>query len=252
VKKWNTFFTLLLGARTDFASTPFAVNFMVEQREHLLVAGEDGKLISDSDVRITGEDVWNGIRRDILLSLRKLPSSKILYYNPAVGAIPEDVPGQFLSLCGWAKEKDLLEAFHELESSKAERKIVMVENFQDARLLHPADAPRTSFSSRPAEPQPETSRSIFASLFNGTDDPKFHVIIMTKNFGFMNKEVLARSGAETNILKGCHKRVAFNLSDDDLTAMIPHQKTTDRRGPRRVWFEDMRTGSVTDFLPYGK
>ena len=68
----------------------------------------------------------------------------------------------------------------------------------------------------------------------------------------MNKEVLSRSGAEANILKGCGKRIAFNLSDDDLGTMIPHLKSQDRRGPRRVWFEDMRTGSVLDFLPYEK
>ena len=184
-------------------------------------------------------------------SLRSLRSCEVLYYNPSVGAVPQDVPDYFICLSGRAKEKDLLDAFHELESSKSEKKIVMIENFQDARLLHPGDAPRASFSSRPAEPPPQSARTIFASLFNGTDDPKYHVIVMTKNFGFMNKEVLARSGAETNILKGCAKRVAFNLSDDDLTAMIPHQKVSDRRGPRRVWFEDMRTGTVLDFLPYG-
>ena len=249
-EKWNTFFTLLLGARTDFASTPFAVDFTEEQREHLIVAGEDGNLSSDSEVRISGEDVWNGIRRGIMRSLRSLRSCEVLYYNPAVGEVPRDVPDYFICLSGRAKEKDLLNAFYELEASKSEKKIVMVENFQDARLLHPGDAPRASFSSRPAEPQPETSRTIFASLFNGTEDPKYHVIVMTKNFGFMSKEVLARSGAEANILKGCAKRVAFNLSDDDLTTMIPHQKISDRRGPRRVWFEDMRTGKVLDFLPF--
>ena len=250
-EKWNTFFTLLLGARTDFSSTPFAVDFTEEQREHLLVAGEDGSLSSDSEVRISGEDVWDGLRRGIMRSLRSLRSCEVLYYNPAVGAVPQDVPDYFICLSGRAKEKDLLDAFQELESSKSEKKIVMIENFQDARLLHPGDAPRASFSSRPAEPQPQSVRTMFASLFNGTDDPKYHVIVMTKNFGFMNKEVLARSGAEANILKGCAKRVAFNLSDDDLTAMIPHQKVSDRRGPRRVWFEDMRTGTVLDFLPYG-
>ena len=215
------------------------------------MAGEDGSLSSDSEVRISGEDVWDGLRRGIMRSLRSLRSCEVLYYNPAVGAVPQDVPDYFICLSGRAKEKDLLDAFQELESSKSEKKIVMIENFQDARLLHPGDAPRASFSSRPAEPQPQSVRTMFASLFNGTDDPKYHVIVMTKNFGFMNKEVLARSGAEANILKGCAKRVAFNLSDDDLTAMIPHQKVSDRRGPRRVWFEDMRTGTVLDFLPYG-
>lgn len=251
-EKWNTFFTLLFGARTDFSSTPFAVDFTEEQREHLLVAGEDGNLSSDSDVRITGEEVWDGLRRDIMRSLQSMRVCEVLYYNPTVGEVPQDVPDYFISLSGRAKEKDLLEAFQKLESSKSEKKIIIVENFQDARLLHPGDAPRTTFSSHQAPPQPETPRSIFSSLFNGTDDPKYHVIIMTKNFGFMNKEVLARSGADTNILRGCNKRVAFNLSEDDLTVMIPHQKVSDRRGPRRVWFEDMRTGTVLDFLPYGK
>jgi len=251
-ENWKTMFTVLLGARTDFSSTPFSVDFTEEQREHLIIAGEDGNLSSDFEVRITGEAVWNGLRRDILISLEDLPSSEILYYNPAVGAVPQDVPGHFIALNGRAKEKELLDAFHELDASRAKKKIVFVENFQEARLLHPSDAPRTSFSSRPSDPQPETPHSIFASLFNGTDDPKYHVLLMTKNFGFMNKEVLARSGAEANILKGCAKRVAFNLSDDDLNAMIPHQKVSDRRGPRRVWFEDMRTGVVLDFLPYGK
>ena len=170
-EKWNTFYTLLLGARTDFSSTPFAVDFTEEQREHLLVAGEDGNLSSDSEVRISGEDVWNGLRRGIMRSLRSLRSCEVLYYNPSVGAVPQDVPDYFICLSGRAKEKDLLDAFHELESSKSEKKIVMIENFQDARLLHPGDAPRASFSSRPAEPPPQSARTIFASLFNGTDDP---------------------------------------------------------------------------------
>lgn len=249
--KWNTLFTLLAGARTDFASSPFPVAFSEMQREHLLIAGEDGNLSPDFEVRISGEDVWDGLRRGIVRSLAHLDSCKVLYYNPGVGELPEGIPDEFIGLTGRASDVELMDAFKALEAFECKRKIVMVENFQEARLLHPGDAPRPSFQTRPSEPVEETTASVFASLFNGTANPKFHAIVMTKNFSFMNKEVLARSGAETNILKGCGKRIAFNLSDDDLGVMIPHLKTQDRRGPRRVWFEDMSNGQVVDFLPYG-
>ena len=253
-KRWNTHFSLLFGARTDFASTPLAVEFLHEQREHLLVAGEDGNLSSDFEVKITGEDVWLGVRRGIIESLDNADSCDVLYYNPGVRDVPSEIPDYFMKLGGMAKEADVLRALKELIRSKCERKVVIVENFQDARLIHPGEAPRPSFSSRPSATtvDSDSARTLFASAFNGTDEPKFHVILLTKNFNFMNKEVLSRSGAEANILKGCGKRIAFNLSDDDLGTMIPHLKSQDRRGPRRVWFEDMRTGSVLDFLPYEK
>jgi hypothetical protein len=249
--KWNTLFTVLVGARTDFVSSPFPVAFSEMQREHLLIAGEDGDLSPDFEVRISGEDVWEGLRRGIIRSLGRFDSCKVLYYNPGVGELPAGIPEDFLSLTGRAGDAELINAFKTMESSGCDRKIVIVENFQEARLLHPGDAPRMSFQSRSPEQVLETSASVFSSLFNGTANPKFHVIIMTKNFSFMNKEVLARSGAETNILKGCGKRIAFNLSDDDLGVMIPHLKSQDRRGPRRVWFEDVSNGQVVDFLPYG-
>ena len=248
--KWNTHFTVLLGAKTDFVSTPFAIPFTHDQREHLLITGEDGNLSSDFEIKISGEDVWAGIRRGISRSLEAVESCDVLYYNPGERDVPSNVSKAFHGLGGMTTEEELLKAIQELVSSTASKKIFFVENFQDAQMLHPGDAPRPSFSSKPAEPHYDSPHSLFASVFNGTGSPSFHVIIMTKNFGFMNKEVLARSGAEANILKSCGKRIAYNISDDDMTAMIPHQKPQDRRGPMRIWFEDMRTGAVSDFMPY--
>lgn len=250
--RWKIHLTLLAGARTDFASTPFAVSFFDEQREHLLVAGEDGGFSDDFEVKISGEGIWNGLRRGFAKSLGFMDSCAVCHYNPSERDPAPDMPGHFIRLGGMAREKELLAALKELAASKCRCRVLFVENFQEARMLHPGDAPRPSFSSRPAAPAvPETPGSIFASAFNGTGEPPFHVVLMTKNFSFMGKEVLSRSGAEANILKGCGKRIAFNLSDDDLATMVPHLKSQDRRGPRRVWFEDLRTGTVTDFLPYG-
>lgn len=248
-KEWKTQFSLILGSRTDFRSTPFVVAFLAEPREHLLIAGEDGKISTDFEVRIDGSDIWTGLLRGICVSLSEAGSCDVLYYNPGERDVPRGIPDSFIALAGLATEEDLIKAIHELESSSCKSKVMLVENFQDATLLHPADAPRPSYSARPTEPPPETAHSIFASLFNGSGAPKIHTILMTKNFGYMNKEVLARSGAEANILKSCSKRVAYNLSDDDLSVMIPHQKVHDRRGPRRIWYEN-RMGNVIDFMPY--
>lgn len=251
-EKWNVLFPILLGARTDFASTPFAVSFTANPREHMLVAGEDGELIEGGEVRITGEDIWKGIRHGLIRSFRPLRSCEVLWYDPTVPGNPPGLPDWFIAVGGRARGEDLLAAFRELARAKAERKIVVVENFQDATLLHPGDAPRPTFGPKPAEPPPETARSVFAAAFNGLEAPPFHAILMTRNFGYLHRKVFARSGAETNLLDACGKRVAFNLAPEVQDVMVPGLPLDAKRGPRRVWFGDVNTGKNTDFLPYSR
>ncbi|MBR6023325.1 MAG: hypothetical protein IK066_13005 [Kiritimatiellae bacterium] len=248
--KWNVEFRALLGARTDFASTPFAVDFTGASREHLLVAGEDGPLVDDPDVAITGEGVWEGIRRGLTGSLRGLESTAVLWYDPESPGRPEGLPDEFAALGGRASEAELLAALKDLAASGAERKVFVAENFQEARVLHPGEAPRPAFPGRAAPPPPETAHGFLASVFSGTDRPPFHAVLMTRNFGYLHRKVFARTGAEANILDACGKRIAFNLAPNVLEALVPDLSISDRRGPRRVWFEDVNTGKTTDFLPY--
>ena len=251
-EKWNVLVPVLLGSRTDFSSTPFTVSFTDNPREHMLVAGEDGPLVEGETNPITGEAVWVGIRRGLIRSFRPLRSCEVLWYDPTVPALPDGLPDWFIAVGGRAKEAELLAAFHELASAKAERKIVVVENFQDAMLLHPADAPRPSFGSKPAAPPPETARSLFSAAFSGLETPPFHAILMTRNFGYLHRKVFARSGAEVNLLEACGKRVAFNLAPEVQDIVVPGLSFDAKRGPRRVWFGDVNTGKNVDFLPYSR
>lgn len=251
-EKWNVLFPVLLGARTDFSSTPFTVSFTANPREHLLVAGEDGNLVEGAGVPITGEAIWEGIRRGLIRSFRPLRSCEVLWYDPTVPDVPNGLPDWFIAVGGRAKEAELLAAFHELASAKAERKIVVVENFQDAMLLHPADAPRPSFGPKPAPPPPETARSLFTAAFSGLETPPFHAILMTRNFGYLHRKVFSRTGAEVNLLEACGKRVAFNLAPEVQDVVVPGLSFDAKRGPRRVWFGDVNTGKTVDFLPYSR
>lgn len=251
-EKWNVLFPVILGARTDFASTPFTVSFTDNPREHMLVAGEDGPLVEGEKNPITGEAVWIGIRRGLIRSFRPLRSCEVLWYDPTVPELPDGLPDWFIALGGRAKEAELLAAFRELTSAKAERKIVVVENFQDAMLLRPGDAPRPSYGPKPAAPPPETAHSVFAAAFSPLETPKFHAVIMTRNFGYLHRQVFARTGAEANLLDSCGKRVAFNLAPEVQDVVVPGLSLDAKRGPRRVWFGDVNTGKNVDFLPYSR
>lgn len=248
--KWNVEFRALIGARTDFGATPFAVDFTGAPREHLLVAGEDGPLVDDPEVAIDGEGIWTGIRRGLVGSLRGPGKTEVLWYDPESPGRPEGLPEEFAALGGRTTEAELLAALKGLAASGAERKVFVAENFQDARSLHPGDAPRPTLPGRPAPALPETARSVLAAALSGMDRPPFHVVLMTRNFGYLHRKVFARTGAEVNLLDACGKRVAFNLPSNVLEVLVPDLPPAARRGPRRVWFEDVNTGKTTDFLPY--
>ena len=75
---------------------------------------------------------------------------------------------------------------------------------------------------------------------------------MTRNFGYLNRKVFARTGAEANLLEACGKRVAFNLAPEVQEIVVPGLSLDAKRGPRRVWFGDVNTGKSMDFLPYSR
>ena len=177
-----------------------------------------------------------------------------LYYNPGSGAVPDGLPPQAMRATAGTGEDGLLELFRRLMASDARRKVVFVENFHLAGILHPRD-PSPSMSlfggNAPEAPQ-ETARSLFLKAFQTPGIPPFHAILFTQNVEMCCRDVLAKFRSEANILEACHKRIAFNVTGDTLKTVIPEATYAQLNGPRRVWYEDRKTGRVQAILPYAE
>ncbi|MBP5510350.1 MAG: hypothetical protein J6Z49_05480 [Kiritimatiellae bacterium] len=248
----ESFFALCPGVKPDFAATPLCMPFDNLAGEHLLVGGEDvGKLSGD----LLPANVWSGLRASVFRCLSNTLSCAVLYYNPGSVSLPANLPQQFLRATMKTSETELLELFRRFLSTSAARKVVFVENFHKAGLLHPGDKqqPVFSFGDSSAQQTPqETARSIFLSAFTGAGTIPFSTILFTKNVKNTCERVLGRFGSEANILEACFKRIAFNVTGDILKAMIPDSTYLQQRGPRRVWFNDRKTGLVEAFVPYAE
>ena len=243
-------FAVAAGVLPDFASTPMNVEFDNLAGEHLLVGGEDaGKLAGDL---LPGE-VWAGLRASVLRSLAATPECEVLYYNPGNAMVPFDLPPRFLRATARGGEADLLTLFRRLLASRARRKVVFVENFHKAGILHPQEPqPSVPLFGKTPEPPKETARTLFLKAFTAGGIPPFNTILFTKNVMFSCKNVLGKLRSEANILEACYKRIAFNVTGDTLKLMIPEAAYGQQHGPRRVWYEDRKTGTVQAFVPYSE
>ena len=246
----ESFFALGLGVLPDFAATPMSVPFDNLAGEHLLVAGEDaGKLAGD----LSPADAWAGIRSSVVRSLSVTPSCAVLFYNAGSSSLPESLPSAFLRATLKTSEAELLEVFRRLLQRPEERKVVVVENYHKAGLLHPVNKQPAAFSfggGAAPQPQAESPRSIFLSAFGDAGTVPFSVVLFSKNVKNTCEKVLGRFGSEANILEACSKRIAFNVVGDVLKTMIPDSTFQQQRGPRRIWYEDRKTGLVQTFVPY--
>lgn len=246
----ESFFALGLGVLPDFAATPMIIPFDNLAGEHLLVAGEDtGKLAGD----LSPVEAWAGLRSSVIRSLAITPSCAVLYYNAGSGSLPDMLPPSFLRATLKTTENELLELFRRLLNRPEDRKVVVVEHYHKAGLLHPGNKQPAPFSfGGAATPPPpaETPRSIFLSAFKDSGTVPFSVVLFTKNVKNTCEKVLGRFGSEANILDACSKRVAFNVAGDVLKTMIPDSTFQQQRGPRRIWYEDRKTGLVQSFVPY--
>lgn len=247
----ESFFAICPGVKPDFAATPLCIPFDNLAGEHLLVGGEDvGKLAGD----LLPAAVWTGLRASVFRSLANTPSCTVLYYNPGSTSLPTNFPTQFLRATMKTTETELLELFKRFLLTASTRKVVFVENFHKAGLLHPGDKqqPAFSFGGAPSAPPKETARSVFLSAFTPSGTVPFSTILFTKNVKNTCERVLGRFGSEANILEACSKRIAFNVTGDVLKAMVPDSTYFEQRGPRRVWFSDRKTGLVEAFVPYAE
>ena len=243
-------FAVAAGVLPDFAATPMNVEFDNLAGEHLLVGGEDaGKLAGN----LLPTEVWAGLRASVMRSLAATAECEVLYYNPGNTSVPSDLPPRFLRATARAGEVELLTVFRRLLSSRARRKVVFVENFHKAGLLHPQDPqPSVPLFGKAPEPPKVTARSLFLKAFTGGGTPPFNAILFTKNVMFSCKNVLGKLRSEANILEACYKRIAFNVTGDTLKAMVPEAAYGQLHGPRRVWYEDRKTGTVQAFVPYAE
>lgn len=244
-------FAMALGVLPDFAATPMTVGFDNLAGEHLLVGGEDeGELAGG----LLPANVWAGLRASVLRSLAATADCDVLYYNPGAATVPAGLPSRFLRATSRAGEMELLTTFRRLGSSRARRKVVFVENFDKATLLHPQE-PQPSvplFGGKTAAPPKATARSLFLKAFTGTGVPPFNVILFTKNVMISCRNILGKMRTEANILEACYKRMAFNVTGDTLKAMIPEAAYGQQHGPRRIWYEDRKTGNVRAVVPYAE
>ena len=225
---------LLLGVRNDFLGTPFFASFDDEPGGNLMICGENGDL--DEAGNVTGLDVWKGLRSAIWRSLEVQSGTAFLHYDPLAREKPGRIPanGTFLG----AEVRDdatLLPALEKLFGKTASQKFVIVENYGRARLLHPESTPASVFGRRDSEPPKPTARALFLSAFSGSTDAPFHVVLMLHNFENTRRTVLEKN-RETNILAGCAKRIAFNLSKSDMERFMPRTLRMDSKN--RVLFCD--------------
>lgn len=244
-------FAVAAGVLPDFAATPLNVAFDNLAGEHLLVAAEDAGTLAGG---ISPAAAWAGLRGAVLRSLGATPGCAAVYYNPGAASVPGDLPAGMKGACAKATEEELLELFRWLAGSKARVKVAFVENFHKAGVLHPQDpAPSAPLFGKPAAaPAPETARTLFLKAFTAAGVPPFQAVLFTKNAAFCCKNVLGRLRSEANILEACYKRIAFNVTGDTLKTLIPEANYVQLHGPRRVWYEDRKTGSVQAFAPYAE
>lgn len=245
----ESLFALGIGVLPDFAATPMIVPFDNLAGEHLLVAGEDaGRLAGD----LSPVEAWSGLRSSVVRSLAATPSCAVLYYNAGSSSLPDGLPPGSLRATLKTTESELLELFRRLLKRPEDKKVVVVENYHKAGLLHPANKQPAAFSfgGAPTQPPPETARSVFLSAFGDAGTVPFSTVLFTKNVKNTCEKVLGRFGSEANILDACSKRVAFNVVGDVLKTMIPDVTFQQQRGPRRIWYEDRKTGLVQSFVPY--
>lgn len=246
----EAFFAINPGILPDFAATPMVVPFDNLAGEHLLVCGEDvGRLAGN----LSPVDAWNGLRKSTVLSLKSMPSCAVLYYNAGSATLPHDIPASFLKATLKTTESELLDLFKKLLKMPEQRKVVFVENFHKAGLLHPGVKQPPAFGSfggAAAPPPPETARSVFLSAFRDSGTVPFTTILFAKNVKNTCEKVLGRFDLETNILEACGKRITFNVVGDVMKIMIPDSTYQQQHGPRRIWYEDRKTGLVHAFVPY--
>lgn len=242
-------FGLNLGVLPDFSATPFVVPFMNNfPGEHLLIGAEDaGDLMGG----ISPKEAWEGICASIVNSIKLTEGSAIFYYNPVSKIFPNNLPSTSLKANKDTTEDELLNLLKKFVQLPQKNKVLVVENFHFARLLHPVKQ-NNIFGNPFGAPQDEnkevTARSIFLSALEdfGSNIP-FSVVVLTKLVKSTCEKILGR-----NLLEAFTKRIAFNISGDTLKTMILSSTYQQQNGPRRIWYEDTRTSSVSSFIPYAK
>lgn len=241
----QAFWGLNLGVYADFSRTYFSVLFE-DASDHLLVGAEDnGELFGG----LLSTDAWSGICSSIINNLKVSNDCAIFYYNPISVAISNDLPDNCLSANRNTEEIELLSLLKKFVQLPHKRKVLVVENYHKAVLLHPEDK---SWGVSQVTNNEETAKSIFLSAFKDSREIPFSVVLLIKNVHSTCQNILGRYNSEVNILEACKKRIAFNVVGDALGIMIPNSGYNQKNGPRRVWYEDTKSGFVTSFIPYAK
>lgn len=245
----EAFLGLNLGVYPDFAASSFSVPFDNLAGEHLLIGAEDvGKLSGG----LLPTDAWSGICSSVINSLKVTEDCALFYYNAGSTILPNNLPSSCLHANIRTTEQELLELFKKFISMSEKRKVLVVENYHKASLLHPGNKQNVLFGNPQVENKEETAKSIFLSAFIDAGIVPFSVVLLTKNVKTTCEKILGRIGSEANILEACSKRIAFNVTGEILKKMIPDSTYSQQRGPRRIWYEDVKTGLVTSFVPYAK
>ena len=228
-------FSLALGLENDFEGSPFVVRCKKYPGENMIVTGEAGELDAGGDV--TGEEVWNGFMSSCINSLmfQKVPT---LYYNPQKVRRPESLPEDVRFVPGNTDPTSFCEALKEFIGSGDCPHVMLVENYELARLLIPG---RTG-----GFVEPGSLLSVFNKAFEW--EKPLYLILFMHNYAFVSKNMFGYD-SDIKVLDGCTKRIGFHVDEETMAALSPRSAKLQIEGS--VIYEDIdEPEKARTFLPY--
>jgi len=238
---------VLLGKESVFNGLPLVIAFDATPTAHIMVAASAGDGSMDDNGFLYRDEVVDALKDDICKSLSIRQDTDVVCYNPQTDFAWRGKSQNIKTCPASASDGELRETLEALSKSSARHRIFIVEAFEHARLLHPAENGGGYMLDGQSDVASARKAFMTAFLGNGSGLP-FHVVLIMRNFRYAAGNLFYDSGTGQNMLKMFAHRVAVDLPFDDVQTLFPSCLRRDVSG--KMFYGSMHTDIVRTFLPY--